>query len=203
MTDVNKFAAETVSPSGGDGASISNHFDDRGQARMVDVSAKPITERVAVAEAMVAMTAEVARLVRDAAVAKGDVLSVARLAGIMAAKRTGEMIPLCHPIGLDAVEIEFAWSPASQDGQTRLRCRCRATSRGRTGVEMEAMTAASVTALTVYDMLKGQQRDIRIESVQLLEKSGGRSGHWIRDEQGDSVKGDAMSASRDGSSPPG
>ena len=179
---LNQSVSQGTSPSGPGDQPLSNHFDERGQARMVDVSSKPVTQRSAIAEAVVTMNEQVAQRVRGAAVAKGDVLAIARLAGIMAAKRTGELIPLCHPIGLDAVEIEFTWAETSSDAPSRLVCRCRATNRGRTGVEMEAMAAVSVTALTVYDMLKGQQRDIAIESVRLLEKSGGRSGHWVRGE---------------------
>lgn len=144
---------------------------------MVDISAKPASARRAVAEAMVTMDQETLTLVIDGAGAKGDVLSVAELAGIMGAKRTAELIPLCHPLPLDRVDVEL--TPDRSTGSVEIRAEARVTAR--TGVEMEAMVAASVAALTLYDMAKALQRDILIESVRLLEKSGGRSGGWSLD----------------------
>ncbi|MEM6491611.1 MAG: cyclic pyranopterin monophosphate synthase MoaC [Pseudomonadota bacterium] len=152
------------------------HFDD-GRAAMVDVGAKPVTARRAVAKARIEMQPETFARIRDGGVAKGDVLAVARVAGIQAAKRTGDLIPLCHPLPVDGVEIEF-----DEPGETGvLRIRARARTAARTGVEMEAMTAVSVAALTVYDMCKAAQKDICIRGVVLLEKHGGKSGRWLRD----------------------
>jgi cyclic pyranopterin phosphate synthase len=152
------------------------HLDEHGAARMVDVGAKPVTERLAVARAVVRMAPETARAVAAGDAPKGDVLGVARIAGIQAAKRTGELIPLCHPIGLDHVDVDGSVDAAA--GTVTLTATAGVTAR--TGVEMEAMTAAAVAALTVYDMVKGLERGVRIESVELLEKRGGRSGTWRR-----------------------
>jgi len=152
------------------------HLDEHGDARMVDVSGKPTTERRAVARATVRMAPETARMVATGDAPKGDVLGVARIAGILAAKKTGELIPLCHPIGLDHVDVEGAIDVAA--GTVTITATAGVTAR--TGVEMEAMTAASVAALTVYDMVKGVERGVAIEEVVLLEKSGGRSGTWRR-----------------------
>ncbi|MGF1627224.1 MAG: cyclic pyranopterin monophosphate synthase MoaC [Alphaproteobacteria bacterium] len=151
------------------------HFDAAGAARMVDVSGKAETARVAVAGARIEMAAETLALVRAGTAAKGDVLGVARLAGIMAAKRTHELIPLCHPLPLSAVDVAFdtADSPAAS-----VSIRATARTTGRTGVEMEALTAASVAALTIYDMLKAVDRGMRIEGLRLLHKSGGASGTY-------------------------
>jgi cyclic pyranopterin phosphate synthase len=151
------------------------HFDDQGASRMVDVSGKAVTERRARASGLVRMEPATLAMVLDRRVAKGDVLEVARLAGVMAAKRTGELIPLCHPLGLDAVELNLA----PVDART-LRIEATATLHGRTGVEMEALTAVAVAALTVYDMCKAVDRAIEIDAVRLEEKSGGRSGHFRR-----------------------
>jgi cyclic pyranopterin phosphate synthase len=153
------------------------HFDDQGRSRMVDVSAKAPTLRTARASGLVRMREETLKLVRDRKLAKGDVLEVARLAGIMAAKRTGELIPLCHPIGLDAVELDLQAVDA-----TTLRIEATATVEGKTGVEMEALTAVAVAALTVYDMVKAVDRGVTIDAVRLEEKTGGRSGHYRRDD---------------------
>jgi cyclic pyranopterin monophosphate synthase len=153
------------------------HFDDSGASRMVDVGAKPETERMARASAVVRMLPATIALIRDKQVAKGDVLEVARLAGIMAAKKTSELIPLCHPLPLTSVTINFAF-PA----QDSVRIEAVAKVFGRTGVEMEALTAVSVAALTVYDMCKAADRAMTIESVRLEEKDGGKSGHFARDE---------------------
>jgi cyclic pyranopterin phosphate synthase len=152
------------------------HLDDEGTARMVDVGAKEPTARRAVAQAIVRMTPETAAQVAAGDAPKGDVLGVARVAGIQAAKRTGELIPLCHPLGLDHVDVDAHLDPEA--GTVTLTATAAVTAR--TGVEMEAMTAAAVAALTVYDMVKGLERGVRIEAVELLRKSGGRSGEWIR-----------------------
>ena len=152
------------------------HVDRAGRPRMVDVGAKPITDRRAVAEAFVAMSAETLSLVIDGSTPKGDVLSVAELAGVMAGKRTSDLIPLCHPIALTSLVVTA--TPDRAGGG--LRIRAEAATTGQTGVEMEALTAASVAALTAYDMVKGVERGVEIRSVRLLEKSGGRSGEWHR-----------------------
>ena len=149
------------------------HFDAAGQAHMVDVSGKPPTAREAVAEARVVMSPETLALAQGGA-AKGDVLGVARLAGIMGAKRTAELIPLCHPLPLDKVSVDLTADPALPG----VRITATARTTGRTGVEMEALTAATVAALTVYDMLKAAQKDMRIEGVRLLRKTGGKSGSF-------------------------
>ena len=155
------------------------HVDEQGRARMVDVSSKPATERRALAQAVVRVSAETARAVQAGDAAKGDVLGVARVAGIQAAKRTAELIPLCHPLPLSFVGVEAGVDPDAG----RITLTAQATTTGPTGVEMEALTGASVAALTVYDMIKGMERGARIEEVVLLEKEGGRSGRWRRDEQ--------------------
>jgi cyclic pyranopterin phosphate synthase len=152
------------------------HLDEHGDARMVDVGGKPVTARRAVARAVVRMTPQTARIVVAGDAPKGDVLGVARIAGIMAAKKTGELIPLCHPMGLDHVDVDAV---VDVDAGT-VTITASASVTARTGVEMEAMTAASVAALTVYDMVKGVERGVAIEEVVLLEKSGGASGTWRR-----------------------
>ena len=152
------------------------HLDDEGAARMVDVAAKPVTDRRAVARAVVRMTPQTAATVAGGDAPKGDVLGVARIAGIQAAKRTGELIPLCHPIGLDHVDVDGVIDAAA--GTVTLTATTRVSAR--TGVEMEAMTAAAIAALTVYDMVKGLDKGVCVERVELLEKSGGRSGDWVR-----------------------
>jgi cyclic pyranopterin phosphate synthase len=156
------------------------HLDAQGTARMVDVGDKPATDRRAIARAVVRMSPETAAKVQAGDAPKGDVLGTARIAGVLAAKRTGELIPLCHPLGLDHVDVEAAVDAAA--GTVTLTAEARVTAR--TGVEMEAMTAASVAALTVYDMVKGIERGVEIASVALLEKSGGRSGTWRRGDAG-------------------
>ena len=150
------------------------HLDDQGNARMVDVSAKEITERSATAEALVSMSAVAFAALRDGALKKGDALGVARVAGIMAAKRTSDLIPLCHPLPISGVTVDF-----ELDGE-RATVRVEATVKvtGRTGVEMEALTAASLAALTIYDMCKAIDKEIRIDGVRLLEKRGGTSGEY-------------------------
>ncbi|MCY3920712.1 MAG: cyclic pyranopterin monophosphate synthase MoaC [Chloroflexi bacterium] len=156
-----------------------SHVDAAGRARMVDVGDKDVSERAAVAEGRVLMQAGTAALIADNALRKGDLLATAELAGVMAAKRTHELIPLCHPLALSHVSVECALeaeaeTPPGFGGAVAIRARVRC--RGRTGVEMEALTAVSVAALTVYDMAKAVDRGMRITDVRLREKSGGRSG---------------------------
>jgi cyclic pyranopterin phosphate synthase len=153
------------------------HFDDRGASRMVDTSAKPETLREARASALVRMAPATLTLIRDKGLAKGDVLEVARLAGIMAAKKTGELIPLCHPLPITSAAVDFTFP---SDDLLRIDATVRVV--GRTGVEMEALTAASVAALTVYDMCKSADRVMTVERLRLEEKSGGRSGTFRRDD---------------------
>jgi len=151
-----------------------SHLDSTGRARMVDVGEKPVTVRRAVAEGRVMMSADAFRQVRMAAVAKGDVIAVAEIAGVMGAKRTGDLIPLCHPLPLDQVQVELELV----EKWPGLRVTATVAATARTGVEMEALTAASVALLTIYDMCKAADRGMIIESVRLLEKSGGKSGSW-------------------------
>ena len=152
------------------------HFDEEGAAHMVDVSAKGVTSRVAVATASISMEQETFQKVQSRSMKKGDVIQVARLAGIMAAKRTGDLIPLCHPLSLDSVSIDF--DLVSEVNRIDIRATAKVSSR--TGVEMEALTAASVAALTIYDMCKAIDRGMVISEVKLLLKSGGKSGTWER-----------------------
>lgn len=156
------------------------HLDASGTARMVDVGDKAVTVREAVAEALVCMQPETFELLQRGGHAKGDVLTVARVAGIQAAKRCADLIPLCHPLALSKVDVDFHLDPAAHCVQVLARCRVKA----RTGVEMEALTAASVAALTIYDMCKAVDRGMRIRDIGLLEKSGGASGHWTRSQEG-------------------
>lgn len=148
------------------------HLDDHGAARMVDVGGKPATARRAVASGRIEMTAAALEAIRAGNAPKGDVLSAARIAGIMAAKRTGELIPLCHPLGLEAVNIDFAYEEAA------IRATATASLTGRTGVEMEAMVAVSVALLTIYDMAKAIDKGMVIGEVRLIAKTGGKSGDW-------------------------
>ena len=152
------------------------HFDSQGHAVMVDVGAKPATHRVAVARGRIRMHAETLRRIVSGGHRKGDVIGVARLAGIMAAKRTSELVPLCHPIALTRVEVDL-WP---DEASACVECRARVETMGRTGVEMEALTATQVALLTVYDMCKAVDRAMSIESVHLVEKRGGKSGDWVR-----------------------
>jgi len=152
------------------------HFNDRGEAHMVNVGAKDETARVAIAGGSIHMQAETLERLVAGDHAKGDVLAVARLAGIMGAKRTSDLVPLCHPLPLTAVEVEFA---VDHDANA-VHCTARAETRGRTGVEMEALTAVQVALLTIYDMCKAVDRGMTIDAVRLLEKRGGKSGHWRR-----------------------
>ena len=152
-----------------------SHFDDQGASRMVDVSDKPISDRLARAEGFVLMRQETLRIIQQKGISKGDVLEVARLAGIMATKRTGELIPLCHSLGLDSALIHFSFP-----GDSRLRIESEVRVSGRTGVEIEALTAVSIAALTVYDMCKAIDRAMEIQDIRLTEKLGGRSGCYLR-----------------------
>ncbi len=151
------------------------HIDETGAARMVDVSEKDITRRIARAGGTVVMNAETLRAIIDNTVKKGDVLATARIAGIMAAKKTAELIPLCHPLMITKAAVDF-----TVDEENRcIHVEATVQVDGKTGVEMEALTAVSVACLTIYDMVKAMQRDVRIENVRLLEKAGGKSGHYV------------------------
>ena len=152
-----------------------SHFDDQGASRMVDVSGKAVTLRLARASGCIRMAPATLQLIRDRQLAKGDVLEVARLAGIMAAKRTGELIPLCHTIPVESLTVDFSFP---DDSTVSVESRVQVTAR--TGVEMEALTAVSVALLTVYDMCKAVDRRMVLGSIQLEEKTGGRSGHYER-----------------------
>ena len=150
------------------------HYDDKGRPRMVDVTGKNITTRVAVAEARVRMLPETLQLIDSGGHAKGDVLATARIAGIQAAKKCADLIPLCHPLALSSVSVEFELD--TDQSQVVIRASCKLD--GKTGVEMEALTAASVAGLTIYDMCKAVDRGMVIETVRLLSKEGGKSGRW-------------------------
>jgi cyclic pyranopterin phosphate synthase len=152
------------------------HLDDKGAARMVDISAKDVTTRLATARATVEMKPETLQMIEAGAAKKGDVLATARIAGIIAAKRTSDLIPLCHPLAISKAEIAFA---AKRSGV--LEITATVTVDGKTGVEMEALTAAAIAALTVYDMVKAVDRGMRITEICLVEKSGGKSGRYTRD----------------------
>ena len=152
------------------------HFNEQGRARMVDVSEKAVTYRTARAAGRVWMNPETLEKVRQGGMAKGDVLAVAQVAGIMAAKRTWELIPMCHPLPLTSIDITFAFQSDALDIRAQVKC------SGETGVEMEALTAVSAAALTVYDMCKAVQRDMVIDQIRLLEKTGGKSGVFRREE---------------------
>ncbi|GAB4292054.1 MAG: cyclic pyranopterin monophosphate synthase MoaC [Thiohalomonadaceae bacterium] len=154
------------------------HFNPAGAAHMVDVGAKAITARTAVAAGRITMRPATLALVQQGTAKKGDVLGVARIAGIMAAKKTAELIPLCHPIALTHVDIEFELDASNN----AVHCRATCETAGQTGVEMEALTAVQVALLTVYDMCKAVDRGMTIDNVRLLEKKGGKSGHWQREE---------------------
>jgi cyclic pyranopterin phosphate synthase len=159
-------------------APLLSHLNEHGEARMVDVGEKPATPRMARAQAIVRMQPATRAAILAGDLPKGDVLSTARIAGIMAAKKTSDLIPLCHPLALETIRIAIdPW------GDHALRIETTVALTGKTGVEMEALTAASVTALTIYDMVKAIDRSLVIEGIELLEKSGGRSGHYRRQEQ--------------------
>ena len=161
------------------------HIDETGAARMVDVGDKAVTERVAVAEAAITMRPETLALLEKGGHKKGDVLAVARVAGIQAAKKCSDLIPLCHPLMLTSVAVEFRADPVQSCVHIEGRCKVA----GKTGVEMEALTAVSVAALTIYDMCKAVDREMEIRSVALQSKTGGKSGDWRRDLDGDSNEG--------------
>ncbi|MEO9899923.1 cyclic pyranopterin monophosphate synthase MoaC [Nisaea sp.] len=150
------------------------HFDERGNAAMVDVGDKEITERIATAASTVTMAPATMKLIVDGGVKKGDVLSVARLAGIMGAKKTPDLIPLCHPLALTSVKVELTCDTDSNTVEIEATCKLK----GRTGVEMEALTAVSIAALTVYDMCKAVDRGMKLNNIRLIHKAGGKSGDW-------------------------
>lgn len=152
-----------------------SHFDGSGASRMVDVSSKAVTERSAMASGLVRMDPSTLAMILDRRASKGNVFEVARLAGIMAAKRTGDLIPLCHPLGIDGVTVDF-----EPEGDSMVRVLARVTVHGRTGVEMEALTAVSIASLTIYDMCKAVDRGMEIGPIRLESKSGGRSGDYRR-----------------------
>lgn len=157
-----------------------SHVDGRGRAKMVDVSAKKVTKRVAVAEGSVTMSRTAFDLVRGNAIAKGDVLAVARLAGTMGAKRTADLIPLCHPLPIDGIDLEMKLDAALPG----VRIKATVTVRGKTGVEMEALVAVATAGLTVYDMVKAADRTMEINGIRLVEKRGGKSGTYRRPRRG-------------------
>jgi len=173
------------------------HIGEDGQARMVDVGEKDVSERMARARAMLAVSPETAKAVADGTGPKGEVAQVARIAGIQAAKRTAELIPLAHPLPLTYIDVEVSVDP----GSGLVEVTAEARTRDRTGVEMEAMTACSVAALTIYDMVKGIERGVSIEQAVLIEKRGGRSGHWLRGDADDSAEQETGSAETGGESP--
>lgn len=150
------------------------HFNTRGEAHMVDVGGKSVTRRVAIAEGRITMEAQTLDLIRSGGHKKGDVLGIARVAGIMASKKTADLVPLCHPVALTRVEVELSIG----ESPTSVYCRATAETRGQTGVEMEALTAVQVALLTVYDMCKAVDRFMTMEGVRLVHKSGGKSGTW-------------------------
>lgn len=152
------------------------HFDDEGRARMVDVSGKPGSSRAAIAVGSVYMKQETIRLIKDGTISKGDVLGVARVAGIMAAKNTSGLIPMCHPLNITSAKIDFD----IDERRNKIEVRAAVKTNGQTGVEMEALTAVSVSALTIYDMCKAADKEMVISDIMLLEKSGGRSGRFKR-----------------------
>lgn len=152
------------------------HFNQAGEAHIVDIGTKPATERIAVTEGYIEMMPETLKAIIEMGHKKGDVLAIARIAGIMACKKTSELIPLCHPIPLTHVEINLTPEPS----RNRVHCRSTVKTVGQTGVEMEALTATQIALLTIYDMCKGMDRGMVIQSVRLLEKTGGKSGRWPR-----------------------
>lgn len=152
-----------------------SHFDESGASHMVNVGGKAVTQRMARAEAILEMKPETLSVIRSRMAAKGDVIEVARIAGIMAARKTSDLIPLCHPLNLDSVSVAFEFPDDS-----RMRIESRVTCEGKTGVEMEALVSVTTAALTVYDMCKAIDREMQVTLVRLLEKSGGSSGHFLR-----------------------
>ena len=157
------------------------HFDGKGNAQMVDVTDKAVSQRQAIATGMVTMQADTLRMIAEGSHKKGDVLAIARIAGIQAAKKTADLIPLCHPLMLSSVKVDFDLNHANNTVEIRAMCKLA----GQTGVEMEALSAVSVAALTIYDMCKAVDKGMRISDIQLEEKQGGRSGHWQREQTDD------------------
>ena len=153
------------------------HFNQAGEAHMVDVGGKSVTKRVAVAEGVIVMLDSTLELIKQGGHKKGDVLGIARIAAIMAAKRTADLIPLCHPLALTKVTVDFK----VLDDDSSVECRAQVETSGQTGVEMEALTAVQVGLLTIYDMCKAVDRGMVMTDIRLLEKSGGKSGHWVRE----------------------
>ena len=153
------------------------HFNQAGEAHMVDVGGKAVTQRVAVAQGKITMLAETLQLIEQGGHKKGDVLGIARIAGIMSSKKTAELIPLCHPLALTKVTVDFDVIAQTQT----VVCLAEVATAGQTGVEMEALTAVQVALLTIYDMCKAVDRGMIVSDIQLLEKKGGKSGHWVRD----------------------
>ena len=162
----------------GSGQSDLSHLDESGAARMVDVTAKDVTKRIAVAAGMVRTRPDVVAMITANGLPKGDALATARVAGIQAAKRTSELIPLCHPLAITGVEVDFTVGGADDPGSVGVTATVHTTDR--TGVEMEALTAVSVAALTIYDMIKAVDREARIEDIRVVRKEGGKSGTWVR-----------------------
>ncbi|WP_430008896.1 cyclic pyranopterin monophosphate synthase MoaC [Methylophaga lonarensis] len=152
------------------------HFNPAGEAHMVDVGGKAVTQRLAVAEGIISMLPATLQLIEQGGHKKGDVLGIARIAGIMAAKKTADLIPLCHPLALTKVSIDFQIHPA----ENRVHCQATVATSGQTGVEMEALTAVQVALLTIYDMCKAVDRGMTMTDIRMLEKAGGKSGHWQR-----------------------
>ena len=151
------------------------HFNLQGEAHMVNVGDKPVSHRIAIADGRIVMQAETLQLIQSGGHKKGDVLGIARIAGIMGAKKTSELVPLCHPLALTSVEVEFTMEASA------VYCKATAETRGQTGVEMEALTAVQVALLTIYDMCKAVDRGMVLQDIALLSKSGGRSGTWTRE----------------------
>lgn len=164
----------------GDTGSPLTHFDERGRARMVDVGDKDVTHRVAVASGVVWMAPATLALIREGRAKKGDVLAVAQIAAIMGAKRTHELVPMCHPLLLTKIAVDFGLNDAGPDGRACVTILAQVETRGQTGVEMEALTAVSVAGLTIYDMVKAVDRGMEIGSIRVEEKHGGQSGDWLR-----------------------
>ncbi len=154
-----------------------SHFNEAGEAHMVDVGHKDSTQRYGIAQGWIQMQPKTLDLILSGGHRKGDVLGIARIAGIQAAKRTWELVPLCHPLLLTHISVDFEPFPE----EARIRCRARVETRGQTGVEMEALCAVQIALLTIYDMCKGVDRGMQIQSVGLIEKAGGKSGHWVRE----------------------
>ncbi len=160
------------------------HIDEKGDVRMVDVSAKPDTERIAVAEGFISMKPETLELIATGTAAKGDVLACARVAGVMAAKKTSDLIPMCHPLNITKAKVECTpvFAGERSDGRVGIHITTTCGVTGKTGIEMEALTAASVACLTIYDMCKAVDRGMEISEVRLLKKDGGKTGLWLREE---------------------